>query len=387
MFLSLPPRVADLKRRIEILAAKEIAPAAEEVDRKAVWPEQAMRALQREGFMGLHVPGELGGLGEGMVALVALCEELGRTCSSTALCYGMHCVGTAVIAAKATAHQKENYLRPIAAGEHITTLCLSEPGSGSHFYLPDTELEREGDFFRVNGRKAFITNGGKADSYVANTRASDDHAAAGDFNCLILDRDQEGMEWQESWRGFGMRGNESRGLVMKDVRVPAANLLGEEGDQIWYIFEVVAPFFLMAMSGSYLGIAGAAIHAIIEHLESREYQHSGETLSEVSVLQSRLAEMWIEYERTRGLVYRAAAQGDLGDPGAVQLLLAAKAAIGETVVRVTNEAMSMCGGSAYSENGKLARLLRDARAAHVMSPTTEMLKVWLGRTLLGQPLL
>jgi len=315
------------------------------------------------------------------------CETISRGCSSSALCFGMHCVGTAVIAAKATPYQREHYLRPIAEGKHLTTLCLSEPGSGGHFYLPASRLERDAAAYRITGSKVFVTNGARADSYVINTEASDLDASIGDFSCLIVDQEAEGLEWQDRWAGFGMRGNESRGLKMDRVRVPQENLLGEEGDQIWYMFEVVAPFFLMAMSGTYLGIAAEAVEIARQHMLDREYEHSGETLAEVSVLQTRLAEVWAEVEKTRLLIYQAAQLGDLGDPQALPMILSAKVAASEAAVSATNQAMSLCGGKAYRANGKLARLLRDARASHVMAPTTEMLKSWLGRTLLGQPLL
>lgn len=337
--------------------------------------------------MGLNAPSDCGGMGLGMLGLVTACEAIARGCSSSALCFGMHCVGTAVITAKATPYQREQYLRPIAEGRHICTLCLAEPGSGSHFYLPATRLEQEGDDFKVTGIKQFVTNGGMADSYVINTEASDPDAGTGDFSCLILDRGQDGMEWQEPWTGLGMRGNQSRGLKMNGVRVPSANLLGEQGDQIWYVFEVVAPFFLMAMSGTYLGIATEAVAIARQHLRERELEHSGETLAEVPVLQNKIAEIWTEVEKARFLIYRAAHLGDLGDPDGLPHILSAKVAAAEAAVHATNECMSLCGGIAYRENGRLARLLRDARAAHVMAPTTEILKNWLGRTLLGQPLL
>lgn len=383
----LPERVEEVRRRLRPLIDQEIAPRAEQVDRDAAWPEQGMRLLQQNGLMGLNVPRELGGAGQGMLGLVGVCEALGEACSSTAICFGMHCVATAVIAAKATADQKERYLRPIAEGRHITTLSLSEPGTGSHFYLPQTRLERDGGMYRVNGTKTFVTNGGKADSYVLNTLASVPDAEPGDFSCLIVDGDAGGIEWQERWKGLGMRGNEARGLRMNDVRVPVANLLGEEGDQIWYMFEVVTPFFLVAMAGVYLGIASAALDTATKHLLGRELTHSGETLAEIPVLQHRLAEAWIDVQRTRLLTYRAAELGDYGDPEALPVILASKAAVADTAVKVANEALGLSGGAAYRENAKLARLLRDARAAHVMAPTTDILKCWIGRLLLKQPLL
>lgn len=338
--------------------------------------------------MGLQVPVELGGHGQGLVALSVVTERIGRACPSSALCFGMHCVATAVLAAKATDHQKEAYLRPIAQGKHITTLSLSESGSGAHFYLPSTRIVESEDVFVVDGSKQFITNGSHADSYVMSVApAASDGAEAGDFSCLIVDAHTPGLQWQEPWAGFGMRGNSSRGVEIAGARVPRENLLGEKGDQLWYVFEVIAPFFLMGMAGTYVGIAHAAVEATGQHLRSRRYAHSGESLADLEAMQCRYAAMWIALEKTRGLLLEAASRGDAGHPEALPFILACKADAGETAVHLANEAMSMCGGVAYRENSRIAQMLRDARASHVMAPTTDMLKIWLGRSLLGLPLL
>lgn len=383
---TITPKLAGLKTLTERLVETLVAPRAAEIDAQCQWPREAMNAFGEAGLLGLHVPLQHGGQGQGLLALSVLTETIARACPSSAMCFGMHCVATAVIAAKATRHQQNHYLREIAAGRHVTSLALSEAGSGAHFYLPQTSLIEAGDSYRLNGTKQFITSGGQADSYVVSTRARDD-GASGDFSCVILDRDSEGMQWLDPWQGFGMRGNSSRGLRLDDVKVPRANLLGEPGDQVWYVFEVVAPYFLMAMAGAYLGIAQAALDAAGEQLRMRQYAHSSESLRDVETLRVRYAEMWISLEKTRGLVREAAYLGDSGSPDALPFILASKADAGETAVELSNQAMTLCGGAAYRANSRVAQLLRDARASHVMAPTTDMLKSWIGRHLLGLPLL
>jgi isovaleryl-CoA dehydrogenase len=383
---TLPPSTRKLLSCARNIAADVLAPNAARTDAECAWPAHAFDALRETGLLGLHVPKRFGGHEEGLLALAAMTEALATGCSSAAICYGMHCVGSAVITAKATPDHEERYLRPIARGEHITTLSLSETGAGAHFYLPQTTLRHDGNDFVVQGTKQFVTNAEHAHSYVISAEA-EGSIGPGEFSCLIVDGDTEGLRWLEPWRGFGMRGNASRGLELRDVRVPTANLLGAEGDQIWYIFEVVAPYFLVAMAGTYVGIAQAAVDLTIEHLNSRRYEASGERLADVPLLQHRLAEMWTMVEKTRLLVRTAARLGDLGDEGALVRLLACKSDAADTAVAVTNEAMTLGGGIAYRENSTLARLLRDARAGHVMSPTTEILKQWQGRALLGMPLM
>jgi isovaleryl-CoA dehydrogenase len=376
-----------LQATLEQVVETTVYSEAARVDRECQWPRHSMEALAAAGLMGMQVPVHLGGHGQGLLALSMATEAIGRACPSSALCYGMHCVGTAVIAAKATPFHQENYLRPIAAGRHITTLALSESGSGAHFYLPETTLSADGDELVVEGTKQFVTNGAHADSYVVSALASRTGLEAGDFSCLVVDADTPGTEWLAPWNGFGMRGNSSRGLRFNEARVAPRQLLGEEGDQAWYVFEVVAPYFLMAMAGTYLGIAQSALDAAGEHLRNRRYAHSGEALRDVETLQGRYAAMWVAVEKTRALIYEAARRGDLAHPDALPFILACKADAGETAVFLANEAMTICGGAAYRENSRVGQMLRDARASHVMAPTTDLLKLWTGRSLLGLPLL
>jgi isovaleryl-CoA dehydrogenase len=382
----LSQKLEELRSTFQQVAQRDIAPHAAKVDQESLYPHHSFEALAEAGLLGLHVPQRLGGLEQGLTALALGTEAIAKYCSSSAMSYAMHCVGTAVIAAKPTRYQEEHYLRPIAEGKHITTISLSESGTGAHFYLPSTKLIREGDNFVVCGTKQFVTNGGHADSYVVSTVASTNSAEQGEFSCVLVDKNADGLEWLAPWRGLGMRGNSSRGVKFNEVKVPTANLLGEEGDQVWYAFEVVAPYFLMAMSGTYLGIAQGALDYTLHHLRTRMHEHSGETLAQIPVIQHRVTELWTAIEKTRLLIYNAARMGDMGDAQALVSILTAKADVADTVVWVVNEAMTLCGGIAYRENDDLARMLRDARASHVMAPTTDMLKTWAGRALLGLPL-
>jgi alkylation response protein AidB-like acyl-CoA dehydrogenase len=369
--------------------AKEIA-VSEGIrsDQDGGWVAESMRALKESRLTGLMVPVEQGGHGQGLYALARICEELGKAYSSTGLCFGMHCVGTAVIAAKATAYQKKNYLEPIARGQHLTTLALSEPGTGAHFYFPQTSLlQVSEDNFLVNGSKSFVTNGSYADSYVLSTVAASEEASPDQFSCIVLNEGTQGMKWGPGWDGLGMRGNSSRSLQLDNIHISGNHILGNKGDQLWYVFNIVAPYFLIAMAGTYLGIAERALEEARNVLAKRSYSHNGTGLAQVAILQHRLGMLWSNVERTRRLIYHAALLGDKGDESYVVSILSAKAEVAGCAVDTVNEAMTLAGGIAYQTNGVLAMLLRDARAAHVMSPTTDLLYTWIGRALLDQPIL
>jgi len=344
------------------IALNELAPRAQEIDKSGNWPVQSIRALQNAG--------------------------LGGACASTSMCFGMHLVGSAVLSAKATTEQQEKFLFPIAEGKHITTLALSEPGTGSHFYIPEAKLTKKenGDYI-LNGTKSFVTNGGHADSYVVSVVIPDPGTITGQFSCVAIPNQSDGIEWKKPWKGIGMKGNSSREVELKDLHLPAANLLGEQGDQIWFIFEVVTPYFLTAMAGTYLGIASAALDEAIEHLKARTYTHSGVSLSHQPVLQHRLGELWAQVESARQFLYNSARKSEKGEADSLLSLFSAKAEVSDCVVRVVNEVMTLMGGITYAIDGKLARHLRDARASHVMAPTTDLLRTWTGRSLLNVPLL
>lgn len=370
------------------IATKELAPRADEIDKTGRWPEKSIRALQEAGLGGLVISPRFGGHGYGLLGVAKTCEILGKACASTSMCFGMHLVGSAVLAAKATPEQQDNYLVPIADGEHLTTLSLSEPGTGSHFYIPQARLDRQKDGnYLLNGTKSFVTNGSHADSYVVSAVIPNPDTPVGQFSTVVVPNRGKGIEWKDAWEGLGMRGNASCNLELTDLEVPSGNLLGEQGDQIWYVFEVIAPNFITAMSGTYLGIATAAIEEAVEHLKSRMYSHTGSSLAHQPVIQHRLGTLWAKVESVRQLIYSAAAKGDAGKPQAMKSLLSAKAEVAECSVDVVNEVMTLLGGEGYAKNGKLARCLRDARASHVMAPTTDILRTWIGRDLLDLPLL
>ena len=361
---------------------------AELTDKLARWPERSLRKLQQEGLAGLTVPLEHGGLGHGAQVLAQVCETLGQQCASTAICYGMHCVGSAVIASKVTDYQQEKYLTPICEGNHLTSLSLSEAGSGAHFYLPQTRMQYSSEHeYKINGAKSFVTNGSKADSYVVSAVAEGSSMPGEQFNCVMIKGDAKGLIWDEEWKGLGLRGNSSRNLELKAVKISDNDILGQFGDQIWYVFNVITPYFLAAMAGAYVGVAKAAIDEATQHIKNRQFSFNGRSLASSSVIQYQLGCLWAKYSRTRALVHHATECYDNNDDNSLIELFSAKAEVANAVVEIVNESMTLCGGVAYREGSKLDRLLRDARASHVMSPTTEILRIWTGRSLLDQPLL
>ena len=222
---------------------------------------------------------------------------------------------------------------------------------------------------------------------MVSTVAADPDVPPGEFSCVAVWGDSPGLSFHGTWEGIGMRGNSSLGLRLEDVPVGEDALLGAPGDQIWYVFEVVAPYFLTAMAGTYLGVAQAALDEAIAHVRGRRRAHTGRSLASEPVLQHRLGVLWSQVQATRRLVHWAADEADAGGPDALAALTSAKAEVADCAVNVANEAMTLVGGIGYRDRHPMERHLRDARAAHVMSPTTDILRTWTGRALLDVPLL
>ena len=371
----------DIAATAQDVATKVLTPNAASIDSERRFPADNLAALAEAGLMGLLVPQAYGGRGGSLSDLVRVEMELGVACASTAMCYLMHNCGSAVIAAKATQQQGEIWLRDAATGTALATLAFSERGTGAHFYSPELKVERSNGSLVLNGRKSFTTNGGHATLYPVLVNA----ASGSGLDIFVVTRDQAGISFDGSWEGIGMTGNSSIAVSFNNVPLADANRLGNEGDGQELVFNVVAPTFLGGIAAVNVGIGQAALNDAVEHAKARKYP-TGQTLAEVPVIQGYLADMSIAVEQARRLVLAAAAAADAGEATALPLLIEAKVAATEMARKVTDTAMEVGGGQAYSRALPIERHWRDARAGSVMAPTNEVLREWLGKILTGLPL-
>ena len=354
---------------------------AEQIDLERRYPAEELKALAGAGLLGILVPTAYGGRGGSLTDLSLSCEQLGWGCASTAMCFLMHACGCAVIASKATPGQADRWLRPAAMGDAIATLAFSERGSGAHFYSPEIKAERRDGAFHLTGRKTFVTSGDNAYLYPMLVKASDEPG----LNMLVVTPELGGVSFDGRWDGIGMAGNSSITMELPDVAVPVENLLGSEGDGQDVVFSVVAPTFLVGIAAVNVGIAQAALDAAVEHTRTRFYP-TGQSLAEVQIIQVYLAEMSAAVQAGRQFVLEAARVADAGEEAALPLVMQAKVVATEASREVTDRAMQVGGGLAYSRRLPLERHWRDARAGSVMAPTNEVLKEWLGKILTGLPL-
>ena len=358
-----------------------LAQNADGIDRERRYPEENLRTLAGTGLMGLLVPQQYGGKGGTLTDLASVCEALAWGCASTAMCFLMHSCGCALLAAKSSHEQGERWLRPAAAGNALATLAFSERVTGAHFYSPEIFATSTNGAFRLSGRKSFVTNGGHAQMYPVLVKASGEQG----LDILVVSPQMSGVSFDGQWEGLGMAGNSSIALVLDDVAVPAENLVGKQGDGMELVFNVVAPTFLIGLAAVNTGIAQAALDGAVAHAKERHYA-DGSDLAGLAVIQDYLAEMSITTQAARQLTVEAARASTAGEEAALPLVMQAKVAATEAAAAVSEQAMRIGGGIAYSRGLPLERHWRDAHAGAVMAPTNEVLKGWLGKILAGLPL-
>jgi alkylation response protein AidB-like acyl-CoA dehydrogenase len=373
--------------RAKDIAAATLAAAAAENDRLGRFSSEAVDALGAAGLLGMMLPADLGGGGLGPRAMVDVVASLAAADASVAMVFLMHTLAALTIAAARRTPTLERVLGDVAAGRHLSTLAFSEAGSRSHFWSPVSRaVSLNGNGVRISARKSFVTSAGHVDSYVASTLAPQ---AAGpvDSTLYLVDAKTTGLSVSAPWDGLGLRANASSAVTLNDCVVAADNRLTEEGAGFAAMLNIVLPPFNLGQAAVSLGICRSAVAATVGHLKSARFEHLGATLGEsLPNLRAQLATMQVE---TDGLSARIDdTLKHVEAPGELTMLrvLEVKAAASETALAVTALAMRTCGGAALSRQNGIERLFRDAQAGGVMAPTTDVLRDFIGKAMLGLPL-
>jgi alkylation response protein AidB-like acyl-CoA dehydrogenase len=375
------PEIEPYLQTLEPIAVEVVRPAATEIDRTGTFPRAALEALGRAGLLGLVTGAEAGGLGQGHRAAALVVERLARECASTAMVVCMHYAGAAVI----EAHGPRAVRQAIAAGRHVTTLAFSEAGSRSHFWAPlSTAAAVPGNgHVLLEARKSWITSAGEADSYVWSSRPL---GAAGTSTIWLVPARAAGLRVTAPFRGLGLRGNASSPVTAEGVRVEAAAMLGPDGGGFDIMLGVVLPYFQLMNAAASIGTMEAATSQAAAHVSGTGLEHLGSTLADLPTVRAYLARMRIRTDMARALLLDACAALESGRADATLRVLEVKAAAGEVATEVTELAMRVCGGAAYRQEVGVERNFRDARAATVMAPTTDVLYDFIGKAVCGLPL-
>lgn len=364
---------------LEPIAVEVIRPAAAEIDETGVFPREAAKALGKSGLLGLISAPEVGGLGEGLRAAALAVERVARECGSTAMVLCMHYAGAAVI----EAHGPRPVREGIAAGRHLTTLAFSESGSRSHFWAPVSTAASHNGTVRLDARKGWVTSAGEADSYVWSSRPVE---AEGASTLWLVPNNAGGLSIPAPFNGLGLRGNASSPITAREVSVERAAMLGPDGGGFDIMMSIVLPYFQVMNAAFSIGTMEAATSKAADHVAGTKFEHLGQSLSDLPTIRAYLARMRLKTDMVRSLLLDTLDAIETQRADGMLRVLEVKAAAGEASTEVTDLAMRVCGGAAFRKEVGIERHFRDARAATVMAPTTDVLYDFIGKVACGMPL-
>jgi isovaleryl-CoA dehydrogenase len=370
-----------------------VAPGAASADADGAFPRAQLEALGGAGILALTVPAEYGGGGAGLREAAVAVRELGAVCGSTAMVVTMH---YAAVAGLVAAGDKDT-LVAIAAGAHLSTLAFSEAGSRSHFWAPmSTAVLLPGEAsVRLDASKSWVTSAGYADSYVWSSRpltggadgADGSADAAGPMTLWLVPAGAAGLSAAGAFDGLGLRGNSSAPLAADGLVVPLSAMLGPDGGGLDMALAAILPFFLICSAAMSAGLIRRLATETAAHLQRTQLAHLGVSLAQQAGPRAQLARLQIEADRTWAHIEAALSAVEAARADATLLVLEVKAAAGEAAAEAADLALRAGGGAAFRKESVVERLFRDSRAARVMAPTTEALQDFIGRALLGLPLL
>ena len=361
-------------------AQVEIAPRASEIDKNNEFPADLWRKMGDLGILGVTVAEEFGGSNMGYLAHVVAMEEISRASASVGLSYGAHsnlCVNQ--IHKNGSAQQKTKYLPKLCSGEHVGALAMSEPGAGSDVVSMKLKAEKKGDVYILNGNKMWITNGPDANTYVIYAK-TDNSAGSRGMTAFIVERGFSGFTQAPKLDKLGMRGSNTCELVFEDCEVPAANILGREGEGVRVLMSGL-DFERTVLSGGPVGIMQACMDIVVPYVHDRK--QFGQAIGEFQLMQGKLADMYTVLNASRAYLYAVARACDRGlenrkDAAAVILYTA------EQATQCALQAIQALGGNGYINDYDTGRLLRDAKLYEIGAGTSEIRRMLIGRELFSE---
>ena len=368
-----------LRDSVREFTASEIAPEAIDIDEKHRIPPELIAKIASMGYLGSYIPEEYGGAGLDILSYAILVEEVSRACASSGILISAHTsLACDPILHFGTEAQKLRFLPPLARGEKIGCILLTEPEAGSDVANISTTYRREGDEFIITGGKIFITNGAFLGTGIvfASKDRSLKHKG---LSAFIVDLASKGVQVLRNENKLGIRGSSTTAFALEEVRVPVSNLLGEECRGFKIAMETLNGGRIGVASQA-LGIAQGALARSISY--AKERRQFGNPISDLEAIQFKLADMYLRVEASRLLVWQAACRKDAGLSFSTESALA-KLHASETAVFVTREAVQIHGGYGYVTEYEVERMFRDAKITEIYEGTSEVQRLVIARSLLS----
>lgn len=380
MNFALGEEIDALQDTVRRFARDEIAPRAASIDAENEFPADLWTKMGELGLHGITVPEALGGADMGYLAHSIAIEEISRASASVGLSYGAHsnlCINQ--INRWGSDEQKQRYLPKLISGEHVGSLAMSEPSSGSDVVSMQLRAEKRNDRYVLNGNKMWITNGPDASTLVVYAKTDPDAASRG-ITAFLIEKQMSGFSTAQKLDKLGMRGSNTCELVFEDVDVPFDNVLGEEGKGVNVLMSGL-DFERVVLAAGPLGIMAAAMDVVVPYVHERK--QFGQAIGTFQLMQGKLADMYTTMNACRAYVYAVARACDMGETtrkdSAGCILYAA-----EKATQLALDSIQCLGGNGYINDYPTGRLLRDAKLYEIGAGTSEIRRMLIGRELFNE---
>lgn len=358
-------------------AYDQLAPKALEWDETGHFPEDVVRSVGELGLAGIYVREDVGGSGLGRLDAALVFEALAHGCPSIGSFISIHNMVAWMIDTFGSQEQRTTWLPKLCRMELIASYCLTEPGSGSDAAALRTKAERDGNGWKLNGSKAFISGGGVSDLYLTMVRTGEDGPRG--VSAVLVEKGTDGLSYGANERKMGWKAQPTSLVQFDDCRIPADHLVGEEGKGFKYA--------MAGLDGGRLNIAASALGAAQSALEkalqyAKDRRAFGRPIADFQSLQFKLADMETELQAARIFLYQAASKLDAKTPDASKHCAMAKRFVTDTAFKVANEALQIHGGYGYLADFGIEKIVRDLRVHQILEGTNEIMRVIIARHML-----
>jgi alkylation response protein AidB-like acyl-CoA dehydrogenase len=372
----------EIRDLIRDLSRERIAPRAAEIDKSAEFPWDVVDLFRDHELFGLMFDEEYGGAGASALMTLVAIEEVSKVCATSGLILAVQELGSLGIKLAGTEEQKQRFLPKLASGEWLPAYALTEPGSGSDSAAMRSEARLEGDEYVINGSKRFITNAGVAGLYVVFAKTDPEAGHAG-ISAFVVQADAPGFEVGRIEPKMGIKGSTTGEIFFNDCRIPADNLLGEEGEG-FRIAMLILDRSRPGIGAQGLGLAQGATDYALEYAKSRETM--GKPIAQHQLIAGTLADMETKCEAARGLLYKC---GQLIDDGAegselTKISAMAKLYCTDVAMDVTTDAVQILGGYGYMQEYPVERMMRDAKITQIYEGTNQVQRLVIAREMVKE---
>jgi len=374
-----------LKDTIARIAKEQIAPGAEKRDEEAQFPWDMVDILRENALFGADFPEEFGGSAMGMLSLCLIVEEVAKACAATSVILMVHELGTMPLFLAGSPEQKQKYLPKLASGEHLVAFALTEPNAGSDVSGLRTKAVRDGADWVLNGAKIFISHGDAADVIVIAARTDTSLPGHKGTSLFIAEKGTPGLSIGKHENKLGIRGSSTVEIIIEDVKVPAENIIGQEGGGFPIIMKTL-DFTRIPVAAQAVGIGQGALDYAVQY--TKERTQFGKPIFSFQGLQWMMADMDTQVEAARQLTYKTAAvfeqlpkNLDRLPKEAIRFSAMAKLFAAETAMKVTTDAVQLLGGYGYVKEYPVERMMRDAKITQIYEGTSQIQKMVIASTL------